>query len=163
MILLFEVLYQTGNWFRGPKCEKQNLSKNYLSSFIPAISFLSNVEEIRLISVDDTRHYLYTLGDKGTIEVYDLGADGLKLERKKSSSLLDIRREIRSTCGVEDEFLAGIIAINAIPSTRSQYVCLEAVTTKGMRIYFTVYPNLVPNYPIEQQDARASTLLKFMV
>uniref|UniRef100_A0A914QMI6 Nucleoporin Nup133/Nup155-like N-terminal domain-containing protein n=1 Tax=Panagrolaimus davidi TaxID=227884 RepID=A0A914QMI6_9BILA len=136
---LYELYYQTGTWFRGPKCEKYNHTKNYLSTFIPAISFLSAVEEIRLITVDDTRHILYTLGDKSTIQVYDMDSDGLSLVKKKSCSLLDIQKEIRSSCGVEDDFLASIVTINAIPSTRSQYACLEAVTSKGMRIYFTLY------------------------
>uniref|UniRef100_A0AC35G9Z2 Nucleoporin Nup133/Nup155-like N-terminal domain-containing protein n=1 Tax=Panagrolaimus sp. PS1159 TaxID=55785 RepID=A0AC35G9Z2_9BILA len=155
---LYELYYQTGTWFRGPKCDKYNHTKNYISTFIPAISFLSAAEEIRLITVDDTRHILYTLGDKSTIQVFDLGSDGLSLGRKTSCSLLDIQKEIRSCCGVEVDFLASIVTINAIPSTRSQYACLEAVTSKGMRIYFTVYPTaFTPNYPIEQSDARPTT------
>ena len=88
---MYELTYQTGGWFRGTKCDKLNHSKGYMANFLPAISFLTTVEEIKQIAVDDTRHFLFTLGDKSTIQLYDLGSDGLGFEKRKIVSLLDIQ------------------------------------------------------------------------
>ena len=69
-----------------------------------------------------------------------------------------MQREIRSSCGVEDDYLAGIANIRAIPSTRSHYACLEAVTTKGLRVYFAACNVPLQHYLFEQEKARSETL-----
>ena len=84
---LYELTYQTDGKFGETKCDKINHSKSYMANFLPAISFLTTVEEIRQIVVDDTRHFLFTLGDKSTIQLYDLGSDGFGFEKRKVLSL----------------------------------------------------------------------------
>lgn len=55
-----------------------NHSEGPLSFLVPSfVSIaLSEEEAIVQISVDDTRHILYTLGDKGTITVWDIDNGG---------------------------------------------------------------------------------------
>lgn len=50
-----------------------------MPSFINAA--LSEEDGIVQISIDDSRHILYTLTEKGTIEVYDMGENGNSMSR----------------------------------------------------------------------------------
>ena len=157
---LFELTYQKGTWLRGSRCDKINISKSFISHFIPALNFFSTPEELQQIAIDDSRHFVFTLGERGTIQCFDLDADGSKIRKVGHLSLDDVRNEVRMNCTVEDEFLASIKYIKAIPSTKSRYITLEAITSKAMRIYFTVYNRDDVNYAggIDQIHARAKVL-----
>lgn len=64
-------------WF-GKHCKKVNHSTGTLSFLVPSFLNVALYEDdpITRIEVDNPRHMLYTLSEKGCIEVYDLGADG---------------------------------------------------------------------------------------
>lgn len=64
-------------WF-GKRCKKVNHSTGTLSFLIPSIisNAFSEEDQIMQIAVDNSRNILYTLTEKGSIEVYDLGQDG---------------------------------------------------------------------------------------
>lgn len=64
-------------WF-GKRCKKSNLSTSALSFLVPSFlnAALNEEDGITQISIDDSRHILYTLSEKGTIEVCDLGENG---------------------------------------------------------------------------------------
>lgn len=65
------------SWF-GKRCKKINHSEGPLSFLVPSFvtMALSEEEAIIQISVDDSRNILYTLGDKGTITVWDIDNGG---------------------------------------------------------------------------------------
>lgn len=69
-------------WF-GKRYKKVNLSTSKLSFLVPSFlnAALNEEDGISQISIDDSRHILYTLSDKGTIEVYDLGEKGNSFSR----------------------------------------------------------------------------------
>lgn len=156
---MFELTYQNKTWLRNARCDKINITKSLISHLLPAISFFTSSEDLVQISVDNTRNLLYTLGERGSIQCIDLGVDGTRIDKVKSLSIDEIRKEIRGSCGVEDEFLAAIKFIKAIPSTKSQFITLEAITSKSLRIYLTVYNDRM-NFPagIDLESARALTL-----
>uniref|UniRef100_A0AC34Q2Q1 Nucleoporin Nup133/Nup155-like N-terminal domain-containing protein n=1 Tax=Panagrolaimus sp. JU765 TaxID=591449 RepID=A0AC34Q2Q1_9BILA len=128
-------------------------------SDVPVVHDIVGTENGRIFFTSGTRHLLYALGERGSIQSIDLGADGTKTDKSKILSIDEIRKEIRGSCGVEDEFLAAIKFIKAIPSTKSQIFTLEAITSKSLRIYLTVYNDRI-NYPggIDQDSVRAQTL-----
>lgn len=69
-------------WF-GKHCKKVNHSTSALSFLVPSFlnAALYDEDPIVKIEVDNTRHVLYTLSEKGCIEVFDLGKDGDTLSR----------------------------------------------------------------------------------
>lgn len=60
-----------------------NHSTSTLSFLVPSFLNVSLHEEeaIIQISIDNSRHILYTLNEKGSIEVYDMGEKGLGMSR----------------------------------------------------------------------------------
>lgn len=54
-----------------------------LSFLVPSFLNAALTEEdgIAQISIDNSRHILYTMSDKGTIEVYDMGEKGQTMSR----------------------------------------------------------------------------------
>lgn len=69
-------------WF-GKHCKKINHSTSALSFLVPSFlnAALYDEDAIVKIEVDNSRHILYTLSEKGCIEMYDLGCDGESLSR----------------------------------------------------------------------------------
>lgn len=70
------------SWF-GKRFKKINHSTSTLSFLVPSFLNAALVEEegIIQISIDNSRHILYTLSDKGSIEMYDMGQDGKSFSR----------------------------------------------------------------------------------
>ncbi|XP_075969524.1 nuclear pore complex protein Nup154 [Anticarsia gemmatalis] len=137
---LYEITYQAQlGWF-GKHCKKVNHSTSTLSFLVP--SFLSaalyDEDPIVKIEVDNSRHILYTLSEKGCIEVFDLGTDGEGLSRvvrftqgKIVSSAVDIVKTL------EPSNFKPVIAISAVDEAESDHLNLVAVTQTGARLYFT--------------------------
>lgn len=71
------VLQAESGWF-GKRCKKINHSTSALSFLVPSFinAALSEEDGIVQIAVDNSRHILYILTEKGSIEVYDLGIKG---------------------------------------------------------------------------------------
>ncbi|VDK67555.1 unnamed protein product, partial [Anisakis simplex] len=84
---------------------------------------------------------MYTLSENGSIQVFDLGNDGNEMRKVASLSHAQIQDRASNECRTVDRaFFTDIVSINAIPSTRSQYLHLVATTRKGVRLYFTCLP-----------------------
>lgn len=69
-------------WF-GKHCSKINHSTSALSFLVPSFlnAALYDEDPIVKIEVDNSRNILYTLSEKGCIEVFDLGQNGDSLSR----------------------------------------------------------------------------------
>ncbi|KAG8264438.1 hypothetical protein J6590_011729 [Homalodisca vitripennis] len=80
---LFEIHYQKEIGWTGKRCKKVNHSTGTLSFLVPSFlnAAFSEDDSIAQISVDNSRHILYTLSDKGTISVFDLGDNGMSTGR----------------------------------------------------------------------------------
>ncbi|KAI6646340.1 Nuclear pore complex protein [Oopsacas minuta] len=139
---LYEFLYKAKeDWFGG-RCKKVNHSSSFVSYLLP--SFLSFGEEdpIKEISLDTSRHHLYTLSVSGTISVYDMGAEGNIMSRVTSLTLDSITQICCGAALTSDKGLfRPIVSIHTLSKTSSTNLHLIAVTKSGVRLYFTTTPN----------------------
>ncbi|CAH0604650.1 unnamed protein product [Chrysodeixis includens] len=137
---LYEITYQAQlGWF-GKHCKKVNHSTSTLSFLVPTFlsAALYDEDPIVKIEVDNSRHILYTLSEKGCIEVFDLGVDGEGLSRvmrltqgKIVSSAVEIVKTL------EPGNFKPVVAISAVDASESDHLNLVAVTQTGARLYFT--------------------------
>ncbi|XP_073944058.1 nuclear pore complex protein Nup154 [Choristoneura fumiferana] len=137
---LYEITYQAQlGWF-GKHCSKINHSTSALSFLVPSFlnAALYDEDPIVKIEVDNSRNILYTLSEKGCIEVFDLGQNGDSLSRvvrltqgKIVSSATDIVKTLEATN------FKPVIAISAVDSSESEHFNLVAVTQAGARLYFS--------------------------
>lgn len=75
-------LQSENSWF-GKRWKKINHSTSTLSFLVPSFLNVALGEEDAIveISIDNSRHILYTLSEKGSIEVYDMGDKGTNMSR----------------------------------------------------------------------------------
>lgn len=80
---LYEISYQAESGWFGKRCKKLNHSTSTLSFLVPSFvnAALSEEDAIVQISIDDSRHILYALTEKGGILVYDLGEHGNSISK----------------------------------------------------------------------------------
>ncbi|KAL3982870.1 Nup133 N terminal like family protein [Acanthocheilonema viteae] len=139
--ILYELDYQDKGWF-SRRCRKINHSKSFISYFLPSVSLITGKEE-RLVRLclDDTRHILYSLSENGSIQVYDLRADGNSIVKVASLSHGQIQELAAAECrSVDASFFVGIVGISPVPYTQSRYLHLIATTRKGVRLFFSCFP-----------------------
>lgn len=139
---VYEVAYQSADsWFPWRNCRKVNHSSGTLSFLVP--SFLSTTfsgeDSIVQLAVDNTRNTLYSRSEKGTIQLFDLGADGNGMLHVASltEDRITHRAEsvARTTMGYNQ--FHPIVHIAPIPRQESKSVHLVAITHTGVRLYFT--------------------------
>nr|CAD7267310.1 unnamed protein product [Timema shepardi] len=106
-------------------------------------------ELVYQISIDNSRHILFTLTDKGAIEVYDLGSDGNSAIKVTSFSQNTIAQyavqAVRRT--LEVNIFRPIVSISALEKKESLHYNLVAITETGVRLYFTTYLNNISSRP----------------
>ena len=60
--------------------------------------FSISSDSLEHITVDESRHILYTLSSKGTVQVYDLGSEGRSMDRVAAMSLdAVVHRAVQAT------------------------------------------------------------------
>ncbi|XP_048479675.1 nuclear pore complex protein Nup154 [Plutella xylostella] len=137
---LYEITYKAQlGWF-GKHCKKVNHSTSALSFLVPAFlnAALYDEDAIVKIEVDNSRHILYTLTEKGCIEVFDLGSDGeglTKVARLTQGKIVSLAVDIVKT--LEGNNFKPVIAISAVDESESEHLNLVAVTQTGARLYFS--------------------------
>lgn len=80
---LYEITYQAQlGWF-GKHCKKVNHSTGALSFLVPSFLNVALYEDdpIVNIEIDNSRNILFTLSEKGSIELYDLSTRGDSIKR----------------------------------------------------------------------------------
>ncbi|XP_038215888.1 nuclear pore complex protein Nup154 [Zerene cesonia] len=137
---LYEITYQAQlGWF-GKHCKKINHSTSALSFLVPSFlnAALYDEDPIVKIEVDNSRNILYTLSEKGCIEVFDLGMDGeglTKVTRLGQNRIVSSALEIVKT--VETNNFKPVIAISAVEESESEHLNVVAITQTGARLYFS--------------------------
>uniref|UniRef100_A0A673MB33 Nuclear pore complex protein Nup155-like n=1 Tax=Sinocyclocheilus rhinocerous TaxID=307959 RepID=A0A673MB33_9TELE len=145
---LYEIAYQAeAGWF-SQRCRKINHSKSSLSFLIPSLLQFSFSEDdpVVQIAVDNSRNILYTRSEKGVLQVYDLGADGLGMSRvaaMSQSSIVSAAGNIART--IDRSVFKPIVQIAVIDRSESSDCQLLAVTHAGVRLYFSTIPFAPPN------------------
>ncbi|XP_056648274.1 nuclear pore complex protein Nup154 [Diorhabda sublineata] len=138
---LFEISYQAESGWFGKRCKKINLSTSTLSFLVPSFlnAALSEEDGICQISIDESRHILYTLTEKGTIEVCDLGEKGTSFSKIVKMSQTTLVNQAMSTVKTLDsQNFRPIVSISAIEASESANLNLVAVSQTGVRFYLTV-------------------------
>ncbi|XP_020280588.1 nuclear pore complex protein Nup155 [Pseudomyrmex gracilis] len=135
---LFEIYYQAeSSWF-GKRCKKINHSEGPLSFLVPSFvtMALSEEEAIIQISVDDSRNILYTLGDRGTITVWDIDNGGAsKITSLSQASLVQNTVHVVKT--LDSNNFRPLVSISAITESESVHLNLVVVAATGTRFYFS--------------------------
>ncbi|XP_018403107.1 PREDICTED: nuclear pore complex protein Nup155 [Cyphomyrmex costatus] len=135
---LFEIYYQAeSSWF-GKRCKKVNHSEGPLSFLVPSFvtMALSEEEAIIQISVDDSRNILYTLGDRGTITVWDIDNGGAsKITSLSQASLVQNTVHVVKT--LDSNNFRPLVSISAIMESESVHLNLVVVAATGTRFYFS--------------------------
>ncbi|XP_022087297.1 nuclear pore complex protein Nup155-like [Acanthaster planci] len=138
---LYEIVYQAQDGWFSRKCRKVNHSSSSLSFLVPSFLTFSEEDPVAEISIDDSRHILYTRSEKGTIQVYDMGSDGCSMRRVTALSHYSMMKHAMYYARTIDRSnFKHIVHIAAIPSTESSRLHLVAVTQTGVRLYFTTIP-----------------------
>ncbi|XP_026329328.1 nuclear pore complex protein Nup154 [Hyposmocoma kahamanoa] len=137
---LYEITYQAQlGWF-GKHCKKVNHSTSALSFLVPSFlnAALYDEDAIVKIEVDNSRNILYTLSEKGCIEVFDLGNNGdsiRKIVRLTQGNIVSSAVDIVKT--LEAYNFKPVVAISAVDESESEHLNLVAVTQTGARLYFS--------------------------
>ncbi|XP_046432876.1 nuclear pore complex protein Nup155 [Neodiprion virginianus] len=135
---LYEIYYQAeSSWF-GKRCKKINHSEGPLSFLVPSFVTvaLSEEEAIVQISVDDSRNILYTLGDKGTIAVWDIDkGNASKITSVSQASLVQNAVHVVKT--LDSNNFRPLVSISALAESESIHLNLVAVAATGTRFYLT--------------------------
>ncbi|RZC41057.1 nuclear pore complex protein Nup155 [Asbolus verrucosus] len=149
---LFEIVYQAESGWFGKRCRKINHSTSPLSFLVPSFlnAALSEEDGIIQISIDNSRHILYVLTEKGSIEVYDLGVKGDsfgKVTKIAQSTLVNQAVNIVKT--LDSQNFRPIVSISAVEASESHQIYLIAVTQTGVRFYMTTHT--LVNVPSNQR------------
>ncbi|XP_013406007.1 nuclear pore complex protein Nup155 [Lingula anatina] len=137
---LYELAYQAEDGWFSRRCRKINHSTSSLSFLVPSFLNFSFAEDDPLIqiSIDESRHILYTRSEKGTIQVFDLGEDGQGMSRVAAITQTTILQNAALVARTIDRSnFKPIIHIAAVTRNESTNVHLIAVTHTGVRLYFT--------------------------
>ncbi|XP_077981190.1 nuclear pore complex protein Nup155-like [Glandiceps talaboti] len=140
---LYELVYQAEDGWFSRRVRKINHSTSKLSFLVP--SFLnftfSDDDPMVQICVDNSRNVVYTRSEKGTLQIFDLGQDGLGMSRVAAVPEQSIVHSAALTARtIERSNFKPIVAIAAIPRSESSSVHLVAITQTGVRLYFTTSP-----------------------
>ncbi|KAL1122609.1 hypothetical protein AAG570_002937 [Ranatra chinensis] len=150
---LFEIVYQNEIGWWGQRCKKVNHSKGALSYLLPAFinSAFYEDDAIVQIAVDNSRNILYTLTEKSSIEVFDLGADGLAMARVASITHSTLLNHIGTIvnfycyCSTLDmKEISKVVTLCPLEVTDSQEIGVVGVTESGVRLYLSTgysYPH----------------------
>ncbi|GJQ73093.1 Nup154 [Trypoxylus dichotomus] len=137
---LYEIAYQAeSSWF-GKRFKKINHSTSTLSFLLPSFLNAALVEEegIAQISIDNSRHMLYALSDKGSIEMYDMSQDGKSFSRVyKLSQKSLVQQAMNTVKTLDSQNFRPIVSISAVELSESSQVYLVATTQTGIRFYLT--------------------------
>lgn len=88
--------------------------------------------------MDESRHIVYTRSERGTISVYDLGADGSSASRVVTIKHTSITAAATAAAKTVDKAnFKSIVSICALDSSETPSLHLIAVTGTGVRLYFT--------------------------
>lgn len=134
---LYELVYQAVDGWFSRKCQKVNHTRSAISYLLPFLAF-SEDDPINQVEVDDSRHILYTLSDRGTVTVYDLGADGKSTSRVISvphNNIMNAALQVAKT--VDKANFKSVVSLCPIGTDESPHIHLVVVTGTGVRLYYT--------------------------
>eukprot|EP00127_Corallochytrium_limacisporum_P000373 Clim_evm68s11 gene=Clim_evmTU68s11 len=143
---LYEVTYSAERSWFGNRCKLVRHYNGLLSRLTPLLVNLSSRDPIVQIEVDKGRNLLYTLSENSVISLFDLGEKGEELTFITSRS--NLKKDIQKDVSFSDSYQVShfqIVAIHAVEWDESVNLNLVAVTSTGIRLYFSVAPYFYPS------------------
>ncbi|CAG5114252.1 Oidioi.mRNA.OKI2018_I69.chr2.g8314.t1.cds [Oikopleura dioica] len=137
---LHEVAYTNESGWFGRKCRRINHSSSSIGYLIPSVvqNVLFDDDPLSHLLVDRKRKTIWTLSEKGSISLYDLGKTGTgisKVASLSSSSIVHAASRAAPQC--DKSFFSPIVAVATIDAGSSQAIHFVAVTQAGLRYYFS--------------------------
>lgn len=137
---LYEIMYQANEGWFSNRCGLRNVTNPRLSNLVPNFIQGKQKESLDFISVDSARNVVYTLHKGSEIEIHHLPSKDSSKPPVKVARAKDICRHANMMCPntsllQPNEFL--ITWMKPISSAESRNIHLVAVTSKGVRLYFT--------------------------
>lgn len=135
---LHEFLYQAEEGWFTRKCRKQNKTASPLAQLAPTFLRLSYaMSPIIALAYDPHRDLLYALGDDSSIQLFYLSPDDS--EFTKISHSFDLFEQASRLCpaGLLNRKSFKIIAINVVEKHESAFIHLIAISSCGVKLYFT--------------------------
>lgn len=145
------------------KLRKLKLTGSTLATLVPSwmrAPFQGADEPLLELALDQERQLLYTLSSTNRIEVFDLGADGQAPPvRVASRSGAELSREIANSVPAQGPGAQAatqplqLVSLHVVPQAESLVVHLVAVSSLGLRLYFTTQ-----RYPTAASTSRPNSL-----
>lgn len=155
---LYEITYQAESTWFGKRCKKLNHSTSKLSFLVPSFAYAAMTDDDGIVQVviDDTRHILYTLTEKGAIEVYDLGENGTSISRVIKVSQNQLVQQAHNVVKTLDsQNFHPIVSISAVELCESPRINLVALTQSGVRLYLSTSGQAQVNMPLPRPSTLA--------
>uniref|UniRef100_A0A1I7YN66 Nucleoporin_N domain-containing protein n=1 Tax=Steinernema glaseri TaxID=37863 RepID=A0A1I7YN66_9BILA len=130
---LFELCYEAQTWFKN-KCRKVNHSKSYGSIISNLFTKKDNIIQI---VIDDERHILYTLSERKTVHVFDLGVDGNDCRKLNELSADALAHIVVCNTNLDGDSIKDVVALSVVPVKESHFLNFVLVNSSGVRMYFT--------------------------
>eukprot|EP00767_Chilomastix_cuspidata_P000775 gnl/Chilomastix_cuspidata/1217.p1 GENE.gnl/Chilomastix_cuspidata/1217~~gnl/Chilomastix_cuspidata/1217.p1 ORF type:complete len:1357 (-),score=495.84 gnl/Chilomastix_cuspidata/1217:882-4952(-) len=134
---LHELSYSQNAGIFRKSCKKQNRSAPFLLSLLPKIPFVGGKAGVH-VAVDDERGILYHLRAPGIITVFFLG------ERRQATTRIctykTLKRDALAWMRHTSEADLKIVALFPVPAAESSKGHLCAVSSSGVRYFFTTAP-----------------------
>lgn len=130
-----------------------------MSYIVPGfLKVFSEIDAIAKIVVDNTRHLLYTLTEKGAIEAWAIGTDADSTRRIARISQNDMALQAsRILSTVDASAFKPVVTLCPLTSSDSGELHLLAISQCGVRFYFATTPLVMAAQSAQQQSGGAPT------
>ena len=143
---LYELIYQAHEgWFRR-RCRKVNHTQSSMTLLMPSFLKWTTEHSIVQLAVENSRNLLFSLSENSTIYAFYLGRSGNSLIRiGMVSGMAHHAQRLCPRTHLLDPKTFKIISIHGIHQWESKYIHLVAITSNGIRLYFTTTPRRSPS------------------
>ncbi|EGF76462.1 hypothetical protein BATDEDRAFT_92526 [Batrachochytrium dendrobatidis JAM81] len=145
---LYELEYESQDGWLTRKIRKINRTSSGIISYIPTFLLWGGENAVKLATVDNNLKALYTISPTNDVSVYSLGPDGKGMTRVATISDL-FSRTIGFSAFIPqsalDEPKFEIVSIYPVSLNESRQIHMVAVTSTGIRLYFSCTQHISHN------------------
>lgn len=137
---LYELVYQAKEGWFSSKCSLRNLTSGGVKNLLPQWAGGATKETMDSLSIDHSRSLLYALHSKKSISAFSIPSQP-NAALQPITTLRDLHRTAslispnNASLLRQEDF--AIVSLQPIHSEESRTICLLAVTSNGVRLYFT--------------------------
>jgi nuclear pore complex protein Nup155 len=141
---IYELAYQAYEGWFTKRCHKINHTQSTMSLLIPSFLKFTTENPIIQLAYDKSRNLLFSLSENSVLQAFYLGKSGTDMMRLGSVSSLGYHAQrLCPRSHLLDPKNIKVISIHTIDEIESKYLHLVAVTSNGIRLYFSTIPHLI--------------------